>query len=73
MPALAIFRLARSRRCPIVASETRNARATAEVDKPETTFSVKATCASMDSAGWQQVKISRNLSSLSGEAREAMS
>ena len=63
MPASRILRLARTRRCAMVASGTRNARATAGVSRPPTVRSVSATCASRLSAGWQQVKSSGRRSS----------
>ncbi len=63
MPATRILVLARTRRCAIVSSPTRNARATASVDRPHTARNVSATWVSRVSAGWQQVKISRSISS----------
>ena len=51
MPALRILRLARTSRCAIVASGTRNARAISGVDMPARVRSVSATWASNDSAG----------------------
>ena len=63
MRAAAIFFLARVIRAAMVASGTRNARATSAVDRPQTSRSVSATWASRDSAGWQQVKTSRRRSS----------
>ena len=63
MPALRILRLARTSRCAIVGSGTRNARAISAVVSPASVRSVSATCASTDSAGWQHVKISRRRSS----------
>ena len=58
MPASRILRLARTRRCGIVVSETRKARAISGVCRPPTSRRVSATRASSASAGWQQVKIS---------------
>ena len=63
MPASWILRFARTRRCAIVASGTRNARAISAVVRPASVRSVSATWASTDSAGWQQVKIRRSRSS----------
>jgi hypothetical protein len=63
MRAAAIFFLARVRRAAMVASATRKARAMSGVAKPQTSRSVRATCASGASAGWQHVKISRSRSS----------
>src|ERR1700680_5147896 len=60
-----IFRFARTIRCAMVISATRKAAAISPVVKPTTARSVSATCASCDSAGWQQVKISRSRSSAS--------
>ncbi len=71
IPALRILRLARTRRCDIVASETRNTRAISAVVKPRRERSVSATRASRGSAGWQQVKISLRRSS--GKAPSASS
>ena len=47
----------------MVSSLTRKARATTGVGSEQTVRSVSATCASSDSAGWQQVKMSRSMSS----------
>ena len=47
----------------MVSSFTRNARATASVESPQIARNVSATRVSMLSAGWQQVKISRSMSS----------
>src|SRR5579872_1980236 len=63
MPAARILAFARTSRCAIVSSLTRNARATAAVGSEQTVRRVSATCASSASAGWQQVKISRSRSS----------
>src|SRR3954453_22095873 len=65
MPASLIFCLARTRRCAIASSLTRRARATCAVDSPQTVRSVSATWTSGANAGWQQVKISRSMSSSS--------
>jgi len=53
----------RARLAAIVGSLTRKARATSAVDSPHSSRSVRATCASTASAGWQQVQIRRNRSS----------
>ena len=66
MPALVIFCLARVMRCATVVSGTRKARAIWAAVSPHTTRRVSAIRASWGSAGWQQVKISRNRSSGSG-------
>src|ERR1700733_12312595 len=50
----------------MVASGTRNARAISGVLSPPISRSVSATCAAWPSAGWQQVKISRSRSSVTG-------
>jgi hypothetical protein len=63
MPASRIFPFARTTRCAIVVSGTRKARAISAVFKPPSSLSVNATCASGDSAGWQQVNINRSRSS----------
>ena len=63
MPAALILRLARTSRWAIVGSGTRNARAISAVVRPPSVRSVSATCASVASAGWQQVKISSSRSS----------
>ena len=47
----------------MVGSATRNARAISTVVRPPSVRSVKATCASRLSEGWQQVKIRRKRSS----------
>src|SRR5881227_2820826 len=57
MRAALIFRLARARRCAIAGSATRKDRATSVVDSPPSSRRVSATCASVESAGWQQVKM----------------
>src|SRR5256885_3720279 len=63
MRASTIFLFARTSRCAIVASGTRNARAISPVVRPATERSVSATCASRASAGWQHVKMSSSRSS----------
>ena len=52
----------------MVAGETRNARAISSTARPQSVLSVKATCASRASAGWQQVKISLSRSSTNGSS-----
>ena len=64
MFAAAILRLARVIRWAIVRSGTRNALATSGTVSPPSSRRVRATCASRDSAGWQQVKSSRSRSSV---------
>ncbi|MEV4068119.1 hypothetical protein, partial [Nonomuraea dietziae] len=66
MPAWLIFFLARVILAAMVASPTRNILAICRVVRPPTQRRVSATRASMDSAGWQQVKISRSRSSCAG-------
>ena len=61
--ASASVRLARTMRCAIVGSGTRNARAISSVVRPPSRRSVSATRASVESTGWQRVKISRSRSS----------
>src|SRR5882757_9353450 len=56
----------------MVGSVTRNDRATSWVDRPQRSRSVSATCASVESAGWQQVKISRSRSSRTGPSSSGM-
>ena len=68
MRAAAIFFFARVIRAAIVGSLTRKARATSAVVRPHSSRSVSATCASGAMAGWQQVKISRSLSSVTSYA-----
>src|SRR6185312_13961412 len=63
IPAPWILRLARTSRCAIVASETRNARAISPVESPPSERRISATCASSPSAGWAHVKISSRRSS----------
>ena len=55
----------------MVFSEVRKTRPIAAVDRFDTTLSVSATRASIESAGWQQVKMSRSRSSSIGLAVEA--
>src|SRR6266508_4293587 len=50
----------------MVGSGTRKARATSSVDRPPSSRRVSATCASVESAGWQQVKTRRSRSSCTG-------
>src|SRR5215217_3762400 len=66
MRAAVILRLARTRRRAIVASVTRKALATCLVDRPPSRRRVSAICASVDRAGWQQVKMRRSRSSGTG-------
>lgn len=73
MRALRIFAFARTNRCAMVGSGTRNARATSAVDSPPSRRSVSATRAGSASAGWQQVKISRSWSSGSSSAASTAS
>ena len=63
MPASRILRLARTRRCAIVGSAVRRARAISAVLRPASVRRVSATRAGNGSAGWQHVKISRSRSS----------
>ena len=65
MPASRIFCLARTSRCAIASSLARKARATCAVDSPQTVRKVSATWTSAAKDGWQQVKISRSMSSSS--------
>ena len=55
--------MARVTRAAMVGSATRNACAISTVVSPHTSRKVSATWASLASAGWQQVKMSRSLSS----------
>src|SRR5438874_342360 len=66
MRAALILRLARARRVAIVGSVTRKERATSLVVRPPSRRSVSATCASVESAGWQQVKMRLRRSSCTG-------
>src|SRR5579875_2957963 len=63
MWAALIFALARVIRCPTVASLVKKARAISGTVSPATSRRVRAKRASVPSAGWQQVKISRSWSS----------
>ena len=63
MPAPRILRFARTSRCAIAGSATRNACAISPVVSPPTSRSVSATRLSAASAGWQQVKTSARRSS----------
>src|ERR671918_2507744 len=67
-----ILRLARARRCAIAASVTRKERATSSIERPPSSRSVSATCASVESAGWQQVKMRRSRSSRTGPTSSVM-
>ena len=73
MRASRILAFARTMRCASVGAGVRNACAISSVVRPQTSRSVSATCASGDSAGWQQVKIrrSRSSSTLSSSAHAA--
>src|SRR5947207_5384277 len=66
MRAALILRLARARRVAIVGSVTRKERATSLVVRPPRRRSVSATCASVESAGWQHVKMRLRRSSCTG-------
>src|ERR671910_259723 len=72
MRAALILRLARARRCAIAGSATRKDRATSLVDRPPSSRRVSATCASVESAGWQQVKMRRSRSSCTGPTSSEM-
>ena len=63
MPLAVIFDFARVMRAPIVVSCTKNAFAISGTVRPPTMRSVRAIRASIASAGWQQMKISRSRSS----------
>src|SRR5918994_1982622 len=63
MAASRILRLARTSRWAMVASGSMKAWAISGVDSPPRVRRVRATLASGDRAGWQQVKISRSRSS----------
>ena len=63
VPACASRRLARTRRWAIVASGTRNSRATAAVDSPHSVRRASATRASIDSTGSQHMNTSASTSS----------
>src|SRR5712691_3796682 len=66
MRAALILCLARTSRWAMVGSGTKNERATSLVERPPSSRRVSATCASAESAGWQQVKIRRSRSSCTG-------
>src|SRR5881628_2173071 len=66
MRAARILALARTSRCAMVGAGTRNAFAISSVERPPSVRSVRATCASVASAGWQHVKIRRSRSSGTG-------
>src|SRR6266849_6485291 len=72
MRAALILRLARTRRTAMVCSVTRKDLATSLVERPPSSRRVSATCASVDSAGWQQVKMRRSWSSSTGPASLGM-
>src|SRR5213593_1019285 len=63
MRAPRILALARTSRCAMVGTGTRNACAISSVERPPSVRRVRATCASVASAGWQHVKIRQSLSS----------
>ena len=63
MRAWAILFFARTRRCAVVASGSRNARAISRVESPQSVRSASAICAGTASAGWQHVNSSRSRSS----------
>jgi hypothetical protein len=67
MAAATILRRARASRWATAASEATRARAIWAVVKPQTARRVGASCAWRDSAGWQQVNISRSRSSGCGD------
>src|SRR5438067_7089412 len=56
----------------MVGSATRKDLATSSVDRPPSSRRVSATCASVERAGWQQVKISRSRSSCTGPSSSGM-
>ena len=64
-PRESVF-FARTMRCCMVATGTRNMRAISSVLRPPTMRSVSATCASRERTGWQAVKTSRSRSSSIG-------
>src|SRR5712691_10284963 len=72
MRAALILRLARTRRTAMVCSVTRKDLATSLVERPPSSRRVSATCASVDSAGWQQVKMRRSRSSSTSPASPGM-
>src|SRR5438270_3387456 len=63
MPAARILPFARTRRCAMVGSGTRKARAISPVSRPPSSRRVRATWALIASEGWQHVKIRRSRSS----------
>ena len=67
------MRLARTMRCAMVGSGTRNARAISSVVRPPSRRSVSATRASVDSTGWHAVNTRRSRSSPISSARAASS
>src|SRR5712691_9624757 len=73
MRAALILRLARASRVAIVGSVTRKDRATSFVVRPPSRRRVSATCASVESAGWQQVKMRLRRSSCTGLASSGRS
>ena len=73
MRAALILRLARTRRCAIVGFGRPGTSARPPlVDRPPSRRRVSATCASVDSAGWQQVKMRRSRSSCTGPTSSGM-
>src|SRR6266508_763049 len=73
MRAALILCLARTSRRAMVGLSTRNDRATWVVDRPPSSRRVSATCAWVERAGWQQVKMSRSRSSGTAPTSSAMS
>ena len=71
--ASASVRLARTMRCAMVGSGTRNARAISSVVRPPSRRSVSATRASVESTGWHAVKMSRSRSSPTSSSSAASS
>ena len=61
--ALAMRLLARVIRCSIAASDTRKTRAICLTDRPHTIRRARAICWVAGSSGWQQMNISRRMSS----------
>src|SRR5882757_11460864 len=72
MRAALILRLARTRRTAMICSVTRKDLATSLVERPPSSRRVSATWASVDRAGWQQVKMRRSRSSSTGPASSGM-
>ena len=62
-PASATLAFARVMRCSIAASDTRKARAICFTVRPQTMRSASAICCVAGSWGWQQMNISRRMSS----------